>query len=596
MTPENLLTEWSRVLFESLADAGLETVVVSPGSRSTPLVWAALRCPRLTCRSVVDERSAGFYALGTAKVTGRPAAVVCTSGSAAANYFPAVVEARLARIPLVVITADRPFELQDVGASQTIDQTKIFGDYVRRFADLGMPEASPVALRSIRRRAAQAMFDVLSPEPGPVHLNVRARKPLEPAGAETAEAVALRRLADAVLGAPISEAGAPRRIVADADVQAVAHACAAARCGLVVCGPGTVASARGAKALRALSSRAGFPVYAEATSQLRFGGPSSEHDPLVLDALDVLFRSPAFRDALRPDLIVQVGEPPTSAAFERFVAAHPEIPRYVVAEHGWPDPANGARRLLVGDLALSLERLAAMLERGERNPGFAASLALANRAAWKSVEDLVANETSLSEGAAVRAIVESLPEGTLLSVGNSLPVRHLDAFCPAGPKRIPVFSQRGASGIDGVVSAAAGVASAAREPTVLVVGDVSALHDMGGFAVAAESRTPFVVVVLNNDGGRIFEQLPLAAAALPSAEWRFWTTPHGRTFGDLARFFGIAYANVSSVAALRSELSGALGRPACSLLEVTVPPNGAADRYRELAHAVDAAVRPLLAG
>src|SRR5215471_11195604 len=185
MTPENLLSEWARLLVVSLADAGLCDLVVSPGSRSTPLVAAALASKRFRMTSLVDERSAGFFALGRAKATGRPSAVVCTSGSAAANYFPAVVEAATARVPLLVITADRPPELHDCGAAQTMDQTRLYGAHVRRFVDVGMPETDAAALYALRRRAAQCLAETMWPEPGPVHVNVRARKPLEPVAAKS---------------------------------------------------------------------------------------------------------------------------------------------------------------------------------------------------------------------------------------------------------------------------------------------------------------------------------------------------------------------------------------------------------------------------
>jgi 2-succinyl-5-enolpyruvyl-6-hydroxy-3-cyclohexene-1-carboxylate synthase len=597
MTPENLLTEWSRLLFESLADAGLRDVVVSPGSRSTPLVWAALSCTRLRATSVVDERDAGFYALGIARVTGRPAAVLCTSGSAAANYFPAVVEAAMARVPLLVVTADRPFELQDCGASQTLDQTRLYGGHVRRFVDLGMPESEPSALVALRRRAAQSWSDTMRGEPGPVHVNVRARKPLEPSVASSPAGVELRARVTALLGAPVTRVAEGRRVPRDADLEDLAADCVAAERGVIVCGPSAIGAARAGGAIARLARATGFPVYAEATSQLRFDGLSELPDTLALDGLDLLLRAPAFRAGFRPEVVLQIGEAPTSGAWERVLGQLPAVRRHALAAHGHPDPQSTARSLVVADVEEAADRLAAIVaaRQDARTGQWATRLALLNRAAWSAAEAVLSGGPAPSEGSAVRAVVEGLPEGALLAIGNSLPVRHLDAFCPARSRpALPVWSQRGVAGIDGIVAGVAGAAAAHGGPTALIVGDVSALHDLGGFAIAAATSVPLVVVVLNNDGGRIFEQLPLSEAGLDERQLRFWTTPHGTRFDGLARLFPLSHVTATTLDELRDALSVGLSRAACTVIEVPVPPHGAREQYRELAARLDAAIAPLL--
>jgi 2-succinyl-5-enolpyruvyl-6-hydroxy-3-cyclohexene-1-carboxylate synthase len=590
MTPENLLSEWARLLVVSLADAGLRDVVVSPGSRSTPLVAAVLAAKRFHTVSVVDERSAAFYALGRAKATGVPAAVICTSGSAAANYFPAVVEASSARVPLLVVTADRPFELHDCGASQTMDQTRLYGDHVRRFVDLGLPDGEPAALVALRRRAVQSLTETTFPEPGPVHLNFRARKPLEPTLPTTDAGRALASRVDGVLARPVTRTA---RAVRHPDPELIAETARrvrAAKRGLIVCGPSEIGQSAGAAVCR-LARASGFPVYAEATSQLRFSGTEELPAALRLDGLDVLLRVPAFRAAFAPDLVIQVGEPPTSGAWERLVAERaPE--RHVFARFGWPDPASNATTLVVADVEPALAALAAALGSApDVASAWSEGLSRSNAAAWTAVEGVLAHAGGLSEGGVLRTIAEALPAGALLGVGNSLPVRHVDAFCRARPSaEISVWSQRGVSGIDGVVSSAAGAADAAGRPTVLVLGDVSALHDMGGFAVAKDVSVPFVVVVLNNGGGRIFEQLPLAAAGLDPAAERFWTTPHSARFDSLAGVFGVPYAVPDSPETLRTALLAALARPGCTLLEAKVAPHGARDEYARLVTATQAAL------
>lgn len=599
MTPENLLSEWARLLVVSLADAGLCDLLVSPGSRSTPLVAAALASKRFRMTSLVDERSAGFFALGRAKATGRPSAVVCTSGSAAANYFPAVVEAATARVPLLVITADRPPELHDCGAAQTMDQTRLYGTHVRHFVDVGMPEAERGALYALRRRAAQCLAETMWPEPGPVHLNVRARKPLEPVAAKSDGARELTRLVDEVLATPSTRAErGPQRPAASA-IAAIATELRATSRGLIVCGPAETEQALAGAEVCRLARATGFPVYAETTSQLRFAGTEDLPEALVLDGLDLLLRVPA--GSIAPEVVLQIGDPPTSGAWERFVAGCPRLSRHVFTRAGWPDPSSTARTLLVADVTVALDELTAALAVPEGTPrsgasDWAASLSRANAAAWSAVDGVLSDEGALSEGGVLRAVTGALPDGALLGVGNSLPVRHADAFCRARPAaRLAVWSQRGVSGIDGVISGCAGAADASGKPAALVVGDVSALHDMGGFAAAKNVGVPFVVVVLNNQGGRIFEQLPLAAAGLDEASARFWTTPHSARFEALASVFGIAYAEARSRDALLSALSTGLGRTGCTLVEAVVPPHGARDQYARLSVALEAALRPHLA-
>jgi 2-succinyl-5-enolpyruvyl-6-hydroxy-3-cyclohexene-1-carboxylate synthase len=599
MTSENLLAEWSRLLFESLADAGLREVVVSPGSRSTPLAWAALACSRLHCTTVIDERDAGFYAVGRAKITGVPAALVCTSGSAAANYFPAVVEASMARTPLLVLTADRPFELMDCGASQTLDQTRIYGGYVRRFVELGMPDPADVALRALRRRAAQTVFDAtLAGEPGPVHVNVRARKPLEPVPARSPEALDLVTRVDACLRTPITRASSDPRAVSDAAISSIAESLGVTTRGVIVCGPSSFGSARYGADLARLAATTRFPVYAETTSQLRLDGTTSLSESLVVDGLDLLLRAPRFRDAFRPDVVLQIGDAPTSGAWERFVSARPDLVRHVLTPHGFPDPTSTARTVLVADVAESLARLAdAATTRIPATPpsGWADALSRASTAAFDAVEALL-GEAALSEGSATRAVVGAVPNGGLLAIGNSLPVRHVDAFCRARPGAgVGVWSQRGVAGIDGLVAGAAGAAMASGRPTALLLGDVSALHDIGGFAVAAEVEVPLVVVILNNDGGRIFEQLPFAESGVSEDVFRFWTTPHQTHFDGLARCFRVDHARVTTVAELGVELGRGFGQRGCTVIEVPVPPHGARDEYRDIAARVDDAVSPFLA-
>jgi len=603
--PGNLQAEWARLLIGSLADAGVREVVVSPGSRSTPFVLAAAAHPQLTCFDVVDERAAAFFALGRARVTGRPALLLCTSGTAGANYLPAVVEAGMAHLPLLVLTADRPVELAGCGANQTIDQLDLYGDHARRFFDLGAPDAAPGALRALRRAAAQAAFATRHPEPGAVHLNARARKPLEPQPARTD---AERALADAVarlLASPVPRPEVPRRLPPAAAVAELAEACRRTSRGLVVCGPAPVARAADRRLLARLGELTGFPVYAEPASQSRFRGGEAG-GTLFLDALDPLLHGARFRELLRPELIVQLGRTPTSGAWDRHLAGlatDGDVHHWVLADHGWPDGRSTATRLLFGDpgavlaeVVARLEELGAGADGGDRK--WRQTLAEAEEAAWRAVDAELAADPELSEGKLARAVADALPDGALLVLGNSLPIRQVDAFCRGPGRDLRVACQRGASGIDGVVAGAAGAATAWTEgPTALLVGDVSFLHDLTGLAAARFAERPFVVVVAQNRGGRIFEQLPLATdPAGQGAVLDHWTTPHDHDLAGAAALYHLPFERATTPGELDDALRRALDHPGATVVEAVVPPHGAAEESRRVRRRVESAVTEVAGG
>jgi 2-succinyl-5-enolpyruvyl-6-hydroxy-3-cyclohexene-1-carboxylate synthase len=574
--PDELLAQWSRLLMGGLLRAGVRDVIISPGSRSTPFVWAALHTPGLECHSAYDERSAGFFALGRARQSGRPSALLCTSGSAAANYFPALIEASLARVPLLVITADRPLEMQDAAAAQTIDQIGLYGDYVRRFYELGTPDETPSALAGLLRLVQQAVAVSLHPEPGPVHLNARARKPLEPPSGESQSELAGR--VAALLERPAVRFSPPETQPAQAAVATLARACQNAQRGLIVAGPEAAGS--DCNALLELSERTGFPLLCEATSQLRFAAQGAAS---VVDGFDWILRSSALRQELAPDLVLRFGAPPTSGGLEQLVGSAREY--HLIAGHGFPDAQGGARSITLSSSGAAARALCAALERPapETSRGYAARWQALNRAAWAAVETTLAASDGLHEGAAVRAAVDALPPGSLLVLGNSLPVREVDQYVPAAPRGISVACQRGANGIDGVVSGAAGAASVFAGKTLLLIGDVSFLHDLGGLDLVRRAERPFVVLVLDNGGGRIFEQLAMGPrfAGQPAIE-RFWLTPPAAELAHAAALFGIPCSDVSSGPALQTALGVALSRPGATVILARV----AADSARRAVEAI----------
>jgi 2-succinyl-5-enolpyruvyl-6-hydroxy-3-cyclohexene-1-carboxylate synthase len=574
------LTEWSRLLLGTLARAGVEHVVLSPGSRSTPFAWAALQEQKLSCHALWDERVAAFFALGQARLTGRPSLLLCTSGTAAANYFPALVEASLSRVPLLVLTADRPFELQHSAAPQTIDQIKLFGDMARAFFELGAPDSAPSALTGVVRSVAQAVHRSRFPDPGPVHLNARARKPLEPSAGTDAASVALRGEVDGLLSrGPTTTAGG----TVHGDVTRLARACAETARGLIVVGPQHAHQPEAATEIARLAEITGFPLLCEGASQLRFFGEAGSQ-VLRVDGFDWLLRCERLRDLLRPQMLVSFGAPPTSSAYERFLTRGFAGQRFVVAPHGFPDPHGLACELISASSAQAARDTVTALAHSRlvdpaARTAFRDAWAQANRTAWRAVERELARKTAnLSEARAVRAVLDHLPDPCTLALGNSLPLREVDAYVPCSARRVRVLSQRGANGIDGLISAAAGAASLSTEPTVLLLGDVSFMHDVGGLAAARESRGPLVVVVIDNGGGRIFEQLPIFGELEKQPDLaHFWLTPPAADLSHAAALFGHRYERLSEVAEIGAAMLRATAQPGASVLHVLVEASSARD-------------------
>jgi 2-succinyl-5-enolpyruvyl-6-hydroxy-3-cyclohexene-1-carboxylate synthase len=564
-------SRWAQRFVDALAHSGLGNIVISPGSRSTPFVLAAVDHCKLRVHVVIDERSAGFFALGQAKVTGRPTALLCTSGTAGAHYYPAVIEAAYARVPLIVITADRPAELAECGAPQTIDQTGLFGRHVRRTFDLGVADDRDAALRAVARKAVHAVAAATGPEPGPVHINAPARKPLEPRAPAPADADRTTAYYPA------------ERRASDRAIAALARRCRGIERGLIVCGPAPVSQHRARSAVAALSAATGFPLLAEAASQVRFGLAGCP-------SFDAVVRAVGAREPFRPELIIQVGAAPTSGAWPQYLAAHPTCARWILAEHPWPDPDSSADGLIVGDIADAVVRLGDAIGPGAAPGQWSLRWARADEQAWLAVgAELAGQSQQLGEGAVARATVDALPPGSLLAVGNGMPIRAVDTFCRSAADDITVLSQRGANGIDGLISGAAGAASVRELPTALLLGDVSAAHDIGGLAAAAAATTPLAIVVVDNQGGRIFEHLPIATATDPHTLERLWLTPPAF---DLARVVSgyreVGYQRVDHPNAVRGAVAAALDRRGTSVVHAVVDGAQTTAGYQRLWRAVEA--------
>jgi len=588
---DNLSQAWGRLLLGSLASSGVTDVVLSPGSRSTPLALAAAAEPRLTVHRVLDERVAGFYALGQARVTGRPSVLVCTSGTAAAHYLPAVIEASESHLPLIVLSADRPWELRHVGAAQTTDQVHLFGRHVRHFADLGPPDGTPSALRGVSEAGARAVLSCRWPSPGPVHLNAQLRKPLEPTSHPSDAPWQEHFERTMAAGAP--RLWPPASRVDDAAVAMFVEACRGVRAGVIACGPAPVGvdAVQATRAVGELARATGFVVLAEATSQVR----PTEAAPCC-SRFDLFLADPAFRAEQVPELLVELWGGLASTSYARYVADHPSVRRIVVAPYGALDPTGGASDSVVADPMDLAERAASSL-RAAPAPSAADSFRGAFQRAEQRAERAVAasiEEQPRSEAAMAAALVAALPKAARLVVGNSSPVRDIDAYGDwLGRLDVRVLHQRGVNGIDGMIAGAAGARSVSSEPVIVFVGDSTALHDAGGFAAAtADARTdrpPLVVVVVNNHGGRLFERLPIADPRCPAAGAveELFVMPQRANLGALCEAYGVGHGLVKSGSGLAKEVGDALSRPAerngegrllpasAVVLEAQVPPGEA---------------------
>jgi len=576
----NPATALASVLVDELARCGLAEAVVAPGSRNAPLamaLWehAARSAGRLRLHVRIDERSAAFLALGLAKLSRRPVAVVCTSGTAAAHFHAAVIEADEAGVPLLVLTADRPPELRATGANQTVDQLKLYGDAVRWFCEVGVPEALPgmnAYWRSLACRAWASAAGAAGTMPGPVHLNLCLREPLVPDGAEAGpagpgaakQAAADRGAADAGWPEPLAgrAGGMPWTVIGGAPPPPVLELPWTER-GVVICGDGSADPA----ALLRLAAEAGWPVLAEPSSGARTG-------PAALAAYPYLLESAEFVDRHRPEVIVSAGRPGLSRAqlsYLKTAAPDGAPPRHVVIAQGpghWADPARTAT-----DVAAAV-RLAGARPAGT---GWLASWLAADAAACDAASAILDADDAPSEPRLARDLAAGLPDGALLWAASSLPIRDLDQQM-APRAGLTVLASRGASGIDGLISAASGAALAHQRagggPAVALLGDLAFLHDAPGlFAGPEEPRPDLLLVVVNNDGGGIFSLLE--QAAFPAPFERVFGTPHGGVLGQAAAAAGIPAVTLERASDLAGALKGE-GLPGTGIRMVEVRTSRAA--------------------
>lgn len=547
------LTRYTANFIDELVNSGLEHVVISPGSRSTPLAILFTEHSSIKEWIVIDERSAAYFALGIAKATNKPVALVCTSGTAAANYFPAIVEASSGRVPLLVLTADRPHELRHIGATQTINQLSMYGEFVKKFEEMALPDGDEKMLRYIRNRASTAVHITMEGNPGPVHLNFPFREPLVPDlnldnlwGAKTTERFNLTF-------------DGTKSLSSD-QVEQLATKLTAKSCGVIVCGPQVDKSL--AANIVALSEKLAAPIIADPTSQLRAGNHPLQN---VVATYDAIFRVESFREELKPDYIIRFGGMPISKHYLFYLETH-EAAMQIVVENSQAmrEPTNHSTDYIFAESNLLCQQLLSAMH--DYKPDYQWLQK------WQDKDQIVKDEITkttnlkLTEGEVVTQVLQALPTASDLFIANSMPVRDLDTYFMPTDKTITIHANRGVSGIDGVTSTALGIAAMSKVKATLIIGDLSFYHDLNGLLIAKQYNLNLTIVLINNDGGGIFSFLPQAQEAKHFES--LFGTAHGLEFSKTIEMYGGKYALVNQVTALQKALQHSYDSPGLTVIEI----------------------------
>ena len=544
MTSKEILTNYVKQITGALKNGGVTEVVVSPGSRSTPLAYAFAALKEFTVYMQVDERSAGYFALGLAKASRKPVVLLCTSGTAASNYFPAITEAHYARIPLIVMTADRPHELREVGAPQAINQINLYGEHVKWSVDFPLAEANPEVDAFIERHIQRGISTSITAPFGPIHFNIPFREPL------------LIDM-DFTLPARTFQAHLAGQPMLDEEMQAsLKKLLGATTKGMIIVGELPINF--DVKLFWRFASALNWPVLCDPLSNLRAELPEDCQE-LCIDQYDALLKSDAFGDQVVPHTVLRIGTQPVSKPLALYLKKHLPEQMIVVDENPAFQDALG---IVTHHIQANPEAVLQVIVEQSRSE---------ETKKWIEANDLFSSliqthaEKVQDEGAYTYAFFEQLPSGVDLISGSSMPIRDTDTFFRKTTKSIKIFANRGTNGIDGVVSTALGIQAARKRPTYLLIGDLSFLHDVNGLIATRFTGTDLTIIIMNNDGGGIFSYLPQA-----SVETHFETlfgTPTGVTFEHIAAMYDAQYEAIHTLGGFKEALHKPKDKP-LRILEV----------------------------
>lgn len=529
LDPGNVNSLWAGVLVETLVRCGVRRVVVSPGSRSTPMTFAFAAHPAVEAIPVLDERSAAFFALGLAKQRSEPVALVCTSGTAGANYYPAVIEAAESGVPLLVLTADRPPEMRACASGQTIDQQKLYGGFVTFQHELAVPELAESRFRYLRQTVAHAVLRTRIPSGGPVHLNVPFRDPLPPLPDDGATGNFAATIDWELFFSHLDPVEAAPAVSSPPRIAPEVH-------GVIVIGPEQPGNVDGfVAAVAEIARRLGWPVLADGLSPARHHRAAI---PQLVTTYDLVLRNESAAERLKPEVVLCLGAWPTSKVLRGWIETSAARVWMVTERADNRDALHGRAQ----HLAVSLPVLASLLPAAVDENGYTRMWARYEAKARPALDARLEAETQMFEPKAAWLLARHLPAGTSIFVGNSMPVRDVEYVWPAGDRGIRPLCSRGANGIDGTLSTALGVAHGAERPAVLLTGDLALLHDTNGFLLRAKFRGSLTIVLINNRGGGIFDHLPVAQFEPPFEE--FFATPQDVEFSALCRTYGVEHVAV----------------------------------------------------
>ncbi len=556
----NTNTLWASILAETLKRLGLQTAVICPGSRSAPLAVAFAQHPELECIPILDERSAAFFALGLARRSGIPVALICTSGTAGANFYPAVIETHESHVPLIILTADRPPELRHCHAGQAINQVHLYGTYANWYTELAIPEPTLSLLAYLRQTIVQAWGRSHFPVPGPVHLNIPFREPLEPIRDPATDPIAqqfkeaqffqmVQRSSLAVWDSKLPPEVLPLQTWLSCDR------------GLIIAGPAIPHDAVAyCKAISQLSQTLGWPVLAEGLSPLR---NHADLNPHLISTYDIALRNPDVAAQLQPAQIIRIGELPTSKTLRQWLQTLP-IPQWIVEPSDQNvDPLHShsihlrtsieaiAKCLESNRDHLQSEAIIPMLRPSPPTPYLKSWLTLEIQL-QKAIHRTQIATQPLRESKVAWLLSQTLPVGTPLFIANSMPVRDVELFWQPGNLKVQPYFNRGANGIDGTLSSALGMAHR-HQSSILLTGDLSLLHDTNGFLIQPQWKGHLTIVLINNAGGGIFGMLPIAQFEPPFEA--FFATPQQADFAKLCAAYSVEHILIQSWQALETLLN-----------------------------------------
>jgi len=559
---------WAGTLVAEFVNAGVRYACISPGSRSTPLTYAFATNKKVKSFAIIDERSSGFFALGLAKATNSPVVLVCTSGTAAAEFYPAIIEAYQSKTSLIICTADRPPELQNVGANQTINQNNIYKNHICWFADAGLPQATKKRLSCIKNIAREAVVECSIKNIGPVHINFPFKKPFEPntfTDEITSKELQISQSTPKIdLNREFKENSTNKKTLQFISKKIIDNPKGVIAVGVDNYPKGFF------RACNQLSVKTSFPILGDAASNIRFSAYSKQN---VLSNFDSYLRSQKFLSKHKPGYVIQFGRNFASKALSQFIDEC-SCEKLLVNKFGdWNNYSNKSSRIFAFEperFCLELSALIKKSYRSKQNRNWLNSFLHVDKAAERIKHEIIDKSFFPNEIRIIAELLKEIPNGSNLMVSNSLPIRDLDLAASLINKKITVFHNRGASGIEGIISTALGIARASKTKTFLLTGDLAFYYDMNSLLTAQKNSIPLVIILINNNGGRIFEALPIAKYKNVFEE--YFATPHNLNFSKFIKGFGGNYFDVKSWSSFRKILKQTGATNNFSVLEIKTDP------------------------